>query len=143
MSDDRPQEAARPAEQASGTQNTIPGDDSAHTRTAPAEALDAADVGIVFESVGSKTSATCELNPPDEATAIIVAGIEGVVQEVEMFIDSKLQNEVELGDERAAGSARPGGDVVVADQSAAEGRSRAPEMAQEHQPANPQGKSMT
>lgn len=90
MSDDRPQEAARPAEQAAGTLNTIREDDSAHKRNTPAEPLDAADVGIVLEPLGSKTSATCELNPPDEAAAKGVADIEGVVQEVEMFIDSKL-----------------------------------------------------
>ena len=97
----------------------------------------------MFESAGSKTSATCEWNPPDEAAAKGVADIEGVVQEVEMFIDSKLQDEVELGDERAAVSVGPGGDVVAADQSAAEGRSRALEVAQEHRLANPQGKSTT
>ena len=111
--------------------------------TVPAEALDAADLGIVFESVGSRTSATCELNPPDEAAAKGVADIEGVVQEVEMFIDTKLQNEVELGDESATGIARPGVDVVLADQSAAKETIKAPEMVPEHQPANTQGKSAT
>jgi len=129
--------------QASGTHNTILEDDSAHTHTVPAEALDAAELGIVFEPAGSRTSATCELNPPDEAAAKGVADIEGVVQEVEMFIDSKLQHEVELGDESATSIARPRGDVVLADQSAAKGAIKATERVLEHQPANTRGKSAT
>ena len=47
-------------EQAPDAQNTLPDGDSTHLQTAPAEKIDAIDIGIAFESMGSKTSATFE-----------------------------------------------------------------------------------